>query len=151
MGAKPGQQVRLGPPFGRMMLPEDSTRPLLLVAGGTGLAPMKAIIEQVAADGGRPTHLYFGVRTAREVYDREALADYERAFDWLTVVTAVSHDSRWRGRTGLIGEVVAADADWTNHDVFVCGSPPMVEATVKVLVAGGVPDNRIKFEEFGEG
>lgn len=151
LAAKPGQTVRLGPPFGRMILDTESVKPLLLVAGGTGLAPMKALIEQVAADGGRITHLYFGVRTAREVYDRAALADYGRAFDWLTIVTAVSDDARWTGRSGLIGEVAVSDGEWTDHDVYVCGSPPMVEATVKLLVANGVPDTSIKFEEFGEG
>lgn len=151
LAAEPGQQIRLGPAFGRMTLTEDSTRPLLLVAGGTGLAPMEAIIEQVAAEGGRPTHLYFGVRTVRELYDQDAIAAYERLHDWLTVTTVVSHDARWRGRTGLIGEVVASDGDWSNHDVYVCGSPPMVEATVKALVDRGVPDDRIKFEEFGKG
>ena len=112
---------------------------------------MKAIIGQIAVAGPRPTHLYFGARSTREVYDAAALSALEQQYDWLTVVTAVSHDPSWQGTTGLIGDVAAPAADWSGHDVFVCGSPPMVEATVKLLVAGGVPDKQIKFEEFGEG
>jgi NAD(P)H-flavin reductase len=152
LAAQPGDRLRLGPPFGRMTLDPESSRPVLLVAGSTGLAPMKAIIGQIAAAGPRPTHLYFGARSAREVYDEAGLRALEQQHDWLTVVTAVSHDyAGWEGATGLVGEVAAGAADWSGHDVFVCGSPPMVEATVKLLVAGGVPDKQIKFEEFGEG
>jgi len=151
LSAKPGAKLRLGSAFGRMVLDPESSRPLLLVAGGTGLAPMKAIIGQLAADGGRSTHLYFGVRTARELYDAEALLALERRHRWLTVVTAVSDDAGWQGPTGLVGEVAAEAADWFDHDVFVCGSPPMVEATVKLLVAKGVPEGQISFEQFGEG
>lgn len=54
----PGDQVRLGPPFGRMTLDPETTRPLLMIAGSTGLAPMKALIGQIARGGGRTTHLY---------------------------------------------------------------------------------------------
>ena len=151
LAAKPGDKLRLGSPFGRMTLDPESSRPLLLIAGGTGLAPMKAIVGQVAADGGRSTHLYFGVRSVREVYDADALLVLDRRHEWLTVVTAVSDDVRWQGTTGVIGDVVAGAADWSGHDVFVCGPPPMVEATVKLLVAGGVPHKQIRFEEFGEG
>lgn len=152
LAAAPGQQVRLGAPFGRLVVDTSSDRPLLLVAGGTGLAPMRAIVDQLAAAGRRrPTHLYFGVRTAREAYDTAALDELERRHDWLSVVTAVSDDSRWPGRSGVIGRAVTADGDWSAAEVLVCGSPPMVEATVKLLVEAGVPDRQITFEEFGEG
>ncbi|MEP6853232.1 MAG: globin domain-containing protein [bacterium] len=148
--AKVGTKVRLGPPVGRLTLDRDSDRPLLLIAGSTGLAPMKALIDQVAADGGRrPTHLYFGARTAREVYDRDALEALDRRHDWLTVVSAVS-DDEWDGRVGLIGEVAVSDGDWTEHDVYVCGSPAMVEATIKILVSSGVLEERVRFDEFGQ-
>lgn len=150
LATRTGHRIRLGPPFGRMTTSTDSSMPLLMIAGGTGLAPMKAIIQELAAVGGRPTHLYFGVRTSREVYDQAALAEYA-SYEWLTVVSAVSDDTRWSGRHGLIGEVAISDGEWADHEVLVCGSPSMVEATVKLLVESGVPDQQIKFEEFGEG
>lgn len=149
--AAAGDKLRLGPPFGRMMLDPASNRPLLLIAGSTGLAPLKAIIDQVARDGGRQTHLYFGARSVREIYDRKDLEALADRYPWLTVVVAISDDIRWKGRRGLIGEVAVADGPWSGHDVFVCGSPAMAEATVKLLTAAGVPETQISFEEFGEG
>jgi len=147
--AAAGDKLRLGPPFGRMMLTQDSDSPLLLIAGSTGWAPMKAMIEQVARDGGRRTHLYFGARSIREIYDRKVLEELSDRYPWLTVVIAVSDDIRWDGPRGMVGDI-AAEGEWAGHDVFVCGSPAMVEATIKRLISSGVPEQRIKFEEFGE-
>lgn len=147
--AAPGARLRLGPPVGRMVLNPESTRPVLLVGGGTGLAPLKAIIDQLARDGGRPTHLYFGARSVREIYDRKDLELLAERYPWLTVVIAISDDIRWKGPRGLVGTVVADAGDWSGHDVLVCGSPEMVKFTVATLMASGVPENQIKFEDFG--
>jgi NAD(P)H-flavin reductase len=147
----PGDKIRLGAPMGQMTLDPQSTRPILLVAGGTGLAPMKALVEQLANDGSRRrTHLFFGARTVREVYDDEALRALDVEHEWLTVVTAVSDDGRWRGPQGQVGDVVVAAGEWSGHDAYVCGSPSMVEATTKLLMANGVPEGQIRFDEFGE-
>ena len=149
--AQPGDRLRLGPPYGRMILDRESTRPVLMIAGGTGLAPMKAMVGQLAIDGGRPTSLFFGARTLRENYDERELGMLADTHPWLTVTTAISADSRWPGATGLVGDVAMASGDWSEHDVYVCGSPGMVEHTVKALVAAGVPEQRVSFEEFGKG
>ena len=142
--ARPGEPVRLGPPYGRLALDPGAYRPLLMIAGGTGLAPMKAMIEELAVDGGRPTHLFHGVRTGREAYDQRWLtAAAAEHHGWLTVCTATSDDDRWAGPHGRIGELAAAEADWAGHDVAVCGSPEMVEGTVKALVFRGVSEDRI--------
>jgi NAD(P)H-flavin reductase len=149
--AGPGDTLRLGPPVGRLVLDAESERPILMIAGGTGLAPMKAMIRQLAADGAtRPTFLFFGARTVREVYDATSMAELDAAYDWLTFVTAVSDDSTWQGEQGLVGEVAIDAGEWSGHDVYVCGSPGMVEATMKMLVDHGVPENQIRFDEFGE-
>ena len=148
--AKVGTRVRLGAPVGRMVIDDQSDRPLLMIAGSTGLAPMKAMIEQLAEDGGRPTHLFVGARTPREIYDGPAIDELDQANDWLSVVTAISDDKQWKGERGLIGDVALAHGEWTGHDTYVCGSPAMVESTVKLLVANGVPEDQIYFDEFGE-
>jgi NAD(P)H-flavin reductase/hemoglobin-like flavoprotein len=149
--AGPGDMLRLGPPVGRLVLDADSERPLLMIAGGTGLAPMKALIRQLGTNGQpRPTSLFFGARTVREVYDAASMAELDATYDWLTFVTAVSDDNTWKGEQGLVGEVAINAGDWSGHDVFVCGSPAMVEATMKMLVDQGVPENQIRFDEFGE-
>ncbi len=149
--ARPGEPVRFGAPYGRMVLDPAAVRPLLMIAGGTGLAPMLAMLEELAAAGGRPTHLFHGARTARELYanDRlERLATDHRA--WLTIETATSDDDVRAGAHGRIGEVAAGRGEWAGHDVYVCGSPEMVEGTVKALVSRGVSEARIVFEEFGK-
>lgn len=149
--ARPGEAVRLGSPYGRMVLDPDAYRPLLMIAGGTGLAPMKAMLEQLAAEGGRPTHLFHGVRTEREMYDGDWLGEFAAIHhQWLTVVTATSDDDHWGGPRGRIGDLAATQAEWAGRDVYVCGSPEMVEGTVKALVFRGISEDRIVFEEFGK-
>ena len=148
--SRPGETLRLGPPFGRMTLDPHSQRPLLMVAGSTGLAPMKAMIGQLARDGGRPTHLYFGARSEREIYDHQALTALDERHRWLTVTTATSDDVRWPGPHGLIGDIAAENGHWTDHDIYLCGSPAMTEATVKRLLLTGVPEEKIRYEEFGQ-
>lgn len=149
--ARPGEPVRLGAPYGRMVLNPAAMRPLVMIAGGTGLAPMLAMLEEIAAAGGRPTHLFHGARTARELYANDLLdrlaADHRA---WLTVVTATSDDDLDAGPHGRIGELAAGRSEWAGHDIFVCGSPEMVEGTVKELVSRGVSEDRIVFEEFGK-
>ena len=149
-GCRPGDTLRLGPPFGRMTLDPASHRPLLMVAGGTGLAPMKAMIGQLARNGGRRTHLYFGARSEREIYDHQALTALDERHRWLTVTTATSDDVRWPGPHGLIGDIAAENGHWTDHDIYLCGSPAMTEATVKRLLLTGVPEEKIRYEEFGQ-
>lgn len=151
-----GDTLRIGPPFGRMVLDPASPRPIVLIAGSTGLAPMKAFVDQLAhwvADGtapARPVALYFGARSRREDYDGAALAEFADRHDWLTVTTAISDDIRWAGPRGLVGEVaVAQPRDWSAHEVYVCGSPEMVEATRELLLAAGAAPEHVYSEEFG--
>jgi NAD(P)H-flavin reductase/hemoglobin-like flavoprotein len=145
-----GDVLRLGSPMGRMTLVPNSDLPLLMVAGGTGLAPMKAMIEQLAQTGERPTHLFFGARTVREMYDRAALDSLAARYPWLSVVTVASDDTRWRGPQGLVGDYVVGSGEWSGHETYVCGSPAMVEATIKKLLAHGVPEKRVRFDEYGD-
>jgi NAD(P)H-flavin reductase/hemoglobin-like flavoprotein len=145
-----GDVLRLGPPIGRLTLNPDSDLPILMVAGGTGLAPMKAMIEQLAQTGERRTQLFFGARTMREIYDGAALDALAAQYPWLSVVTVVSDDERWSGPQGLVGDFVIGSGEWPGYEAYVCGSPAMVEATVKKLQAHGIPDKRIRFDEYGE-
>lgn len=155
-----GDALRLGPPFGRMTLDPGSDRPVVLIAGSTGLAPMKALIDQLATDrpatvgaGRRRVELFFGARSRREDYDAADLAALAARHDWLTVTTAISDDIRWTGPRGLVGEVaVESDAarDWSAHEVYVCGSPEMVLATRELLASVGAPESQVHSEEFGQ-
>src|SRR3954454_24758289 len=147
--AKVGDQLRLGPPVGHLALDAESDRDLLLVAGGTGLAPMKAFVDQVARQGpARRVDLFVGVRTEDAFYDRADLRRLEQENPWLTVTCAVSQEKGSFLEHGDIGDVVLRHGPWTSRQAYVAGNPAMVEDTVTRLVHHGLPMGRIRTEVF---
>ncbi|WP_067467380.1 globin domain-containing protein [Actinomadura macra] len=147
---RPGDTVLLGPARGAMTLAPDSGRDLLLVAGGTGLAPAKALVEQLAlSGGGRGVHLLVGARTARDLYDLADLRLLEEAHPWLEVVTVLSDDPvlleapDHEGERGLLPDVLDRFGSWDDHDVYVAGPTPMIRQTVTALQRLGVPLTRV--------
>jgi NAD(P)H-flavin reductase/hemoglobin-like flavoprotein len=149
-GLQPGDTVKLGAPLGQQLtLGPGASRDLLLLAGGTGLAPLKALVEQVAAEGGRRrVALFFGVRTQVDLYDLPALDAMARSLPWLTIVPAVSHDPWYSGERGAVGDVAARLGRWDDCDVYVCGSAAMTRATRDRLLAAGVPADQIRTEDY---
>jgi NAD(P)H-flavin reductase len=149
-GLAVGAQLRVGPPVGALTYQPGSGRDVLLAAGSTGLAPLKAITEQISRLPDPPgVHLFFGAQTADDLYD---LADMEKmaaGCPWLTVVPAVSHEPDFPGERGMLHDVVARSGDWRDHDIYASGPTPMVEATVTQLTALGVPQCQIHLEDFG--
>jgi NAD(P)H-flavin reductase len=144
-----GDIVRLGPPVGQLTLDPGSDRDLLMVAGGTGIAPMKALIEQLARQEiPRRVDLFLGTRSVRGLYDLDDLRRLAELHSWLTLRVAVSDDETYDGDQGSIADIVARSGPWGSRDVYVCGSPQMVEATVSRLTETGVPRQRIRIEEF---
>jgi NAD(P)H-flavin reductase len=148
-GAAVGDVLRLGPPMGELTLDPESDRDLLLVAGGTGLAPLKALVDQVARLGpARRVDLFVGVRTEDALYDRAELARLQQEHPWLTVTPAVSEDRASSLAQGVVGEVVGRSGPWTSREVFVAGPGVMVEDTVARLLDSGVKRERIRAEVF---
>ena len=144
-----GSILRLGPPVGLMVLDPDSDRDLLLVGGGTGMAPLKAIVEQVvSSDVPRRVDLVVGARTARDLYDLPALRALEADHPWLAVLPVVSEDETFGGERGTVVDAVTRRGPWGNRDVYVSGSRAMVGATVDALLRSRVPQQRIKVEVF---
>ncbi|MFC4534776.1 globin domain-containing protein [Sphaerisporangium dianthi] len=140
-----GDTILLGPPVGTMTPPpDDPVRDILCVAGGTGLAPLKAIIEHVIASGRRPNiHLLHGARTAAELYDLADLVRMEGRYPWLRFMPVVSGEPAYDGMRGLLPDVVRRFHSFADHEVYVCGPPAMVEETVGRLQHDGVPPARI--------
>ncbi|MCZ2820494.1 FAD-binding oxidoreductase [Modestobacter sp. VKM Ac-2977] len=144
-----GDVMRLGPPVGHLSLDTDSDRDLLLVAGGTGLAPLKAVVDQVARHGpARRVDLFVGARTEDAFYDRADLRRLEQEHPWLTVTPAVSQEKGSPSEHGDIGDVVLRHGPWNSRDVYVAGNPAMIEDTVTRLIHSGVPMSRIRTEVF---
>jgi NAD(P)H-flavin reductase/hemoglobin-like flavoprotein len=146
-----GTELRLGPPVGVLTLPEPGTeRDLLLIAGSTGLAPLKAIVDQLTTRPKPPSvHLFFGARKADGLYDLDSLQKLAAEHPWLTVIPAVSSDSRFTGETGSLPDVVARHGDWSGHDAYLAGPSELVQDTVDRLTAAGVPKDQIHIEDFG--
>jgi len=146
-----GDTVRLGPPMGSMGVEPGGGPDVLLVAGGTGLAPLKAIVERLAAEGTtRTVHLFVGARAADELYQLDQLMRLSGRHPWLTVVSAVSHDPDHAGRRGWISDVTADHGRWSQHDVYLSGPPAMIRTTIERLRTRQVPLRHIHFDPFGD-
>jgi NAD(P)H-flavin reductase len=146
-----GDTWRIGPPMGRMSSEVDSATPLLMVAGGTGMAPIKALLEEFTRrPEAPPTQLFLGGRTWDDLYDIEAVHKLSYDHDWLDVVPVVERDDAERGgaERGTLADVVTRYGAWSGHDVLVCGSPAMIRATVSRMLVAGTPLDRIRYDPF---
>jgi len=148
---KPGDAVRVSGPLGSAYLRQKHDGPMLCVAGGTGLAPILSIIRGAVASGmTNPVHLYFGVRSPRDVYGLACLAQLQRTLPALTlhVVVAMGGDPR-RDRVGLVTDAIEADLpDLDGWRAYLCGSPPMVEATSLLAKRKGLAPERVYADAF---
>ncbi len=125
--------LRIEGPLGTFFLRDDSVRPLIFVAGGTGFAPLKGMLEQAFADGmTRPVHFYWGARNKEGLYLNglvESWAAKHENFTYTPVLSEADDGDDWVGREGMVHEAVAADyADLSAYEVYVSGRPEMVDA-----------------------
>lgn len=150
-GTIAGTELRLGPPVGVLTLREPpGDRNLLLVAGSTGLAPLKAILEQVTGLPRPPkVHMFFGARTADGLYDLDSLEKMAAQHPWLTITPAVSAEPKFGGETGSLPDVVVRHRDWSGYDAYLAGPTKMVEDTAARLASAGVAQDQIHIEDFG--
>jgi NAD(P)H-flavin reductase/hemoglobin-like flavoprotein len=149
-----GDTIRMGSPVGEQLtLPENGDLPdLLMVAGGTGLAPLRAVLQQIerswrSTGYGPRVHLFHGSRMPWNLYDHEYLSDLARKA-WFDYTPVVSDDPTYFGAKGLVGTVAAKSGDWSGRIAMVCGSPDMVRYTVQELETAGVPAESIRREQF---
>jgi len=146
--------LRMEGPFGSFFLREDSDKPLILLASGTGLAPIKAIIEQLQHRAStRPAVLYWGVRRRADLY-RDAwclqAADTMPNLRYVPVLSEPTPEDAWPGRTGFVHHAVMADwPDLSGHQVYACGAPVMVSAAKHDFVARcGLPADEFHADAF---
>ncbi|OIV35882.1 hypothetical protein BIV57_19400 [Mangrovactinospora gilvigrisea] len=145
-----GDVIRLGPARGSMVVAGELTRRVLCVGGGTGLAPVKALAEEMVTVNRPPSlHLFFGARTREELYDWADLERMASFYPRLLAVPVVSDDPGWSGVRGTLSEVLPAQGRWTDHEAFVSGPDPMVRSVVAWLRSEGVPEERLHFDLFG--
>lgn len=148
---RPGDSVRVSGPLGTAYLRRQHEGPMLCVAGGTGLAPILSIVRgAIAAGMHNPIHLYFGVRSRRDAYGMQWLADLQRRHPALNlhVVVAAGGDPREQ-RCGLVTETIEQDLDdLEGWRAYLCGSPPMVEAASVLARRKGIEPARIHADAF---
>lgn len=151
-GAQAGDQVHLAAPTGgRLTLARAGGSDLLLLASGTGWAPLKALVDQVAGEngGGRRVDLYVGARMSAEFYDRDAIDKLASSYPWLTVTYVAGPDPNRPGEYLRVVDRALADGDWRSRHVFICGSDQMVSGAVDELRRAGYHDAQLNHEGLG--
>ena len=159
---RPGDRWRLSSPLGAMEV-DRAAGDVLMVAGSTGLSPLRAIIMDMARYGVNPrVHLFFGARYPCELYDLRTLWQIAANCPWLSVtpVTEYNTDPPWaadypdveppRGlhvrQQGLLPDVVTRYGGWGDRQILISGGPAMVSATRAALMAKGAPAERIQYD-----
>jgi hypothetical protein len=147
--AEPGTELLLGPALATMTLHRAGGMDLLCVAGGTGLSPVKAIVEQAireSADCPRQIHLFYGAHQGGSIRPAGtvALAD---AYPGLQLTPVTSDDPAFDGMQGNVGRVAARYMPHRECEVYVAGPPAMIRETVRVLEKAGLPFDRIHYDE----
>lgn len=145
--------LRIRGPLGAFYLRERSERPVILMAGGTGFAPIKGIIEEAIAKGlPRPMHLYCGVRSRRDLYMHELASGWSEAhanIEYVPVLSEPLPEDAWEGRTGLVHEVVLEDfPDLSGYEVYASGPPVMVRAADSLFPARGLDPLHLYSDSF---
>ncbi len=149
---KVGDAVRVSGPLGTAYLRTRHVGPMLCVAGGTGLAPILAIVRGAIAAGlDNPIHLYFGVRSPQDVYGLAQLRALQSALPAMTLHIIVTTDDEQASghRVGLVTDAIAHDLnDFRGWRAYVCGAPPMVEATAHLLKQRGIAEQHVYADAF---
>lgn len=146
--------MRIEGPLGSFFLREESKKPIILIAGGTGFAPIKGLVEHALHIGAtgemrRPMQFYWGAKDRAGLY-MNGLAEEWAAQHGITYTPVLSEpDAGWTGRTGLVHEAVLADhPDLSPYQAYVCGAPVMCEAALKDFTAKGLPKDEFFADVF---
>ncbi|MBK8958968.1 MAG: 2Fe-2S iron-sulfur cluster binding domain-containing protein [Proteobacteria bacterium] len=150
--------IKIHGPAGNFWL-RDSRAPMICIAGGSGLAPLLAMLESATArEVGRNCVLLFGARTQADLYARDAIdaiaARWNGAFSFVPVLSDAAADAAWQGARGLVTEHIASAAQSliaADTEAYLCGPPPMIDAALPLLSALGIAADHVHFDKFLDG
>ncbi|MBD3344622.1 MAG: 2Fe-2S iron-sulfur cluster binding domain-containing protein [Chitinivibrionales bacterium] len=147
-----GDKVSFSGPYGEFRL-SNAEGPIICIAGGSGMAPIWSIIRDMMEKGiTRPTHYFFGALTQNDLFYYKDLKKIDDDNPWFTYTPSLSREpegSDWNGERGLITDTVARHyPDTSKHEAYLCGSPGMIDACVKTLTKGGMPEENIYYDKF---
>lgn len=152
-GLKEKTLLRIEGPLGSYFLREDRNRPIILMGGGTGFAPLKGMLEHaffIKLD--RPIHLFCGARAKRDLYMDEMVGQWLQQYPNLKYTPVLSDPEaadNWQGETGFVHEsVVKHYPDLADFDVYLSGPPPMVKAGMDLFYEKGLPETQIYSDSF---
>jgi len=145
--------LRFNGPHGTFYLREDSKKPMILLAGGTGFAPIKALVEHAIAENcARPIYIYWGAKARVDLYLPtlgEQWAAAHSNIQYTPVLSEPAADDGWTGRTGLVHQSVTVDhQNLSNFQVYACGSPGMIDAAKRDFMAAGLPEEEFFADAF---
>ncbi|MGW1539445.1 globin domain-containing protein [Streptomyces sp. NPDC002309] len=144
--ARPGDVIRLGPPAGSMTVDHSTDSGLLCLGGGTGIAPIKALVEDVAEHGERrPVEVFYGARTDHDLYDIDTMLRLQQAHPWLSVRAIIDQQSHVQ-----LPDVIREYGPWTEYDAYLSGPPGMIRSGVHALRDIGIPSARIRHDSVEE-
>jgi propane monooxygenase reductase component len=153
-GLAAGTEIGFTGPYGSFRL-ADTDRDVLMVAGGSGMAPVLSLLRELSAkQSNRKIRLFYGARTRGDLFNRELIAELGSRladFQYVEVISEPDSDG-WTGATGYVHEAAAAAlaaGELGEPEVYTCGPPPMVDALVEVLTnAHGVEESDIRYDKF---
>ncbi|MET9381906.1 globin domain-containing protein [Streptomyces sp. NPDC002928] len=144
--ARPGDIIRLGPPAGSMTVDHTTASGLLCLGGGTGIAPIKALVEDVAEHGARrPVEVFYGARTGHDLYDIDTMLRLQQSHPWLSVRTVVDQQAHLQ-----LPDAIRAYGPWNEYDAYLSGPPGMIRSGVDALRDIGIPSERIRHDSVEE-
>nr|WP_189818522.1 globin domain-containing protein [Streptomyces olivaceoviridis] len=144
--ARPGDVIRIGPPAGSMTVDHTTDSGLLCLGGGTGIAPIKALVEDVAGRGERrPVEVFYGARTDHDLYDIDTMLRLQQSHPWLSVRPVIDQRTQLR-----FPDAIRAYGPWAEYDAYLSGPPGMIRSGVDTLRDIGIPAGRIRHDAVEE-
>jgi Na+-transporting NADH:ubiquinone oxidoreductase subunit F len=149
---KEGESLSFTGPFGQFHL-RDSASDAIFIAGGSGMAPIRSILLDMAERGvGRRARYFFGAKAGRDLFLVDEMRSLERRlgdFAFIPALSSPAPGEAWDGERGLITEVVERRLERGREaEAYLCGSPDMIEACVAVLARAGIPGERVYYDKF---
>ena len=149
---KEGDAVSINGPYGEFHL-RDTDAEIIFIAGGSGIAPIKSILHDMKEkQNPRKATFFYGVNTVKDLYHVETMRQFEKDLPSFTYIPSIGRtvmDDAWQGETGLVTEVLDKHLkDGGRMEGYLCGSPGMIDASMKVLVQKGIPEDRIFYDKF---
>ena len=152
-GMKVKELFRIEGPLGSYYLREESDRPIIMMGGGTGFAPLKGMLEHAFhINFDRPIHLFCGVRARKDLYMDEMVQDWLKQHDNLKYTPVLSEpevEDNWQGKTGFVHQAIIDQyPDLSGYDVYMSGPPPMIKAGMDAFYTHGLPESQIYSDSF---